>query len=170
MSQVLLTFHQTMSGEFMNKEVSILKTGFLFSLIAVVIFHLLLLCWTYIRSFLLLLHTNTNGNWTTVWRKSWPIGEKLPEENGNSGKMHRKILEKKTFTFIKWLTLARSCVLTERRQYNLLPGVATSRSPNSFWNISTADLKQMRRKLKYVIIVLKAKIKMVDMSINKNLP
>ena len=30
-------------------------------------------------------------------------------------------------TFKRWSTLARSCVLTERRQYILSPGLATSR-------------------------------------------
>lgn len=49
----------------------------------------------------------------------------------------------KFITFIRWLTRASSCVLTDSRQYNLLPGVATNRCANSLWNISTAHLGQV---------------------------
>lgn len=45
-----------------------------------------------------------------------------------------------TQTFIRWSTLASSWVLTDRRQYNLSPGLATNLWANSLWNISTAHL------------------------------
>lgn len=44
-------------------------------------------------------------------------------------------------TFMRWATLARSCVLTVRRQYNLSPGLATNRWANSCWNMRMAHLK-----------------------------
>ncbi len=45
-----------------------------------------------------------------------------------------------TRTFIRWSTLANSWVLTDNLQYSLSPGLATSRSANSLWNISKAHL------------------------------
>lgn len=42
-------------------------------------------------------------------------------------------------TLIRWSTLASSCVLAVSLQYSLSPGRATSRSANSFWNMSTAQ-------------------------------
>lgn len=46
-----------------------------------------------------------------------------------------------SITFIRWSTLASSCVLIDSRQYNLSPGWAIKRCANSLWNMSTAHLQ-----------------------------
>lgn len=52
-------------------------------------------------------------------------------------------------TFIKWSTLANSCVLTESLQYNLSPGRATNLWANSLWNIRTAHLPEKQNQIWY---------------------
>ncbi len=55
------------------------------------------------------------------------------------------------YTFIRWKTLASSCTLADNRQYSLLPGLATSLSANSCWNMSTAHLVQTGQYRHYCI-------------------
>ena len=55
---------------------------------------------------------------------------------------------RRTHTFIRWSTLASSCVLTDSRQYNLSPGLATSLWANSRWNINTAHLMKIKNMIK----------------------
>ena len=44
--------------------------------------------------------------------------------------------------------LDSNCVLIDSLQYNLSPGLATRRSANSRWNISTAHLQKLQRSRK----------------------
>ena len=64
------------------------------------------------------------------------------DNNNNNNKNDN--MKKKKITFMRWSTLARSCVLIDNLQYNLSPGLATRRCANSCWDISTAHLQQMK--------------------------
>lgn len=82
---------------------------------------------------------NPHDWWLNLWRRSEIISSYLHTNTFTHWCVHIRT-HTHTHTFSKWSTLARSCVLTESRQYILSPGRATRRCANSRWNIRIAHL------------------------------